>query len=831
MNRLTENGDGVIVPCLHIPISEEFDVCWAGPSPLGGGLCFGSTDGMILFADEEGLPLPTIKPGKGSVAMEAINGLVRVGTWVVVSTRADMNFWPLPGTEGGNDKGWAAQYGAHGVGTTPGGHVIAPLGRNGIMVIEPPFRPETPPTALGDTREALYIYRVIGLRSHAGTEVIACAARTAGIAAGEFSGPQTTHKMKTAAFEGLDVIDVCRLDSEGKSLAVAALSRDGSVILFRDVLATEKPLTMKFKKVQGTAYRVLSHRGELYVLTSRGVYVLGKLAARFLADQLHDGVVTQILTMPMDAVDANLAGHWLLVVMPDEVRRFDADWIHDNLSADGESQESQDFQSAVISQDWRWIDINQTARPLPVACEALKDYPAATAFYTDALRWNSGALLASLESSSLPSRNVNLDLAAKIALNMVKRGIELAQAGHADQALAALDEVVTRFHDRSESAIAELVVMALWNKGVQLRRLGRIEENLATCDSLISRFQDRPETSIASYVAMALLTKGVFLGRLGRREEAVAVFDTLVSKFENRPEVRITECVAGALVNKGHELEVRITECVAGALVNKGHELGELGRGDEALTVFDTVVSRYRNRPEVDILAQVASALVTKGYRLGKLRRAEEELATYDMLEVEFQGRTEAAIVEQVAKSCFNRAFKLGQLGRVMEELAIYDALALRFGERVEAGIAEWVAAARLNKAFRLWGLGRDAEALEVYDAVIRLQYSPEPSVISERVASALYSKGVTLCRLGDLMNAHESLAEVITRYQGNDKPGVVEVLARATQALEWIRAQGETREPWNSSDPWTQPMMNVPRDVPRDSLGLGSMSAMDFAA
>jgi tetratricopeptide (TPR) repeat protein len=440
-------------------------------------------------------------------------------------------------------------------------------------------------------------------------------------------------------------------------------------------------------------------------------------------------------------------------------------------------------------------------------------------FFTDLL--TALDAVACLESSSLSSRNVNLDLAAKIALNMVMRGIELAQAGHAKQALAALDEVVTRFHDRSESAIAELVVIALWNKGVQLRRMGRIEENLATCDSLISRFQDRPETSIASYVAMALLTKGVFLGRLGRREEAVAVFDTLVSKFENRPEVRITECVAGAVVNKGHELEVRITECVAGALVNKGHELGELGRGDEALTVFDTVVSRYWNRPEVDILAQVASALVTKGYRLGKLRRAEEELATYDMLELEFQGRTEAAIAEQVAKSLFNRAFRLGQLGRVMEELAIYDALALRFGERVEAGIAEWVAAARLNKAFHLWELGRDAEALEVYDAVIRLQYSPEPSVISERVASALYGKGVTLCRLGDLMNAHESLAQVITRYQGNDKPGVVEVLARATQALEWIRTQGETREPWNSSDSWTQPMMNVPRP----------MSAMDFAA
>lgn len=355
------------MPCLRIPMPEAFDVCWAGPSPLGGGLCFGSTDGMILFADEAGRPLSGLLPGEGSVAREAVNGVVRVGTWVVVSTRADMNFWPLPGTEGGEDEGWAAPYGAHGVGSTVSGHVIAPLGRNGIMVVDPPYRPEKPPTALADTRELLYAYRVSGLRSHSGMEAIACAARTAGVAAGEFTGSQTTQKMRTAAFKGLDVIDVCPLGSEGDSLAMAALGRDGSLILFRNVLADEKPLTMKFKRVQGTAYRLLSHCGELYVLTSRGIYVLGKLAARFLADELHDGVVTQILTMPMDAVDANLAGRWLLVVMPDEVRRFDADWIHGNVPADAESQEAEDYQSTVIRPDLLWTDINTASKPLRVA--------------------------------------------------------------------------------------------------------------------------------------------------------------------------------------------------------------------------------------------------------------------------------------------------------------------------------------------------------------------------------------------------------------------------------------------------------------------------------
>jgi hypothetical protein len=360
MSRLLENGGNINVPCLHIPLPEGFDVCWAGPSPLGTGLCFGSTDGWLLFADEEGRPLGD--PAKASVSREAINGVVRAGSWVVVSTRGDVNFWTLPGTEGGHDEVAVLPCGAHGIGTTARGDVIAPLGRNGIMFVEPPFTPETSITALGE--EGLNVYRVVSLLSPSGTEVLACAARTGGVAAGPFSGSQTT-TMRTATFNGLDVIDICPLVSGERSLAVAALSRDGSIILFRDVLADDRPVTVKFRKVQGTAYRLLSHSGELYVLTSKGLYVLGKLAARFLAGELSAGVVTRILPLPMDAVDMdNACDRWLLVVMPDEVRRFDARWLHDNVPEDPAVHEVEDFQEATRNPNWQWHDRKQTARQL-----------------------------------------------------------------------------------------------------------------------------------------------------------------------------------------------------------------------------------------------------------------------------------------------------------------------------------------------------------------------------------------------------------------------------------------------------------------------------------
>jgi len=85
-------------------------------------------------------------------------------------------------------------------------------------------------------------------------------------------------------------------------------------------------------------------------------------------DELHDDVETKILTLPMDAIDANMAGdHWLVVVLPDEVRRFDADWIHDNVPKDITGHDVQDFQSAVVSPICRYHDIDSTARQLAVA--------------------------------------------------------------------------------------------------------------------------------------------------------------------------------------------------------------------------------------------------------------------------------------------------------------------------------------------------------------------------------------------------------------------------------------------------------------------------------
>ena len=84
---------------------------------------------------------------------------------------------------------------------------------------------------------------------------------------------------------------------------------------------------------------------------------------------------------------------------------------------------------------------------------------------------------------------------------------------------------------------------------------------------------------------------GVLLGELGRSEDAVGVYDQVVARY-------------------GEASEPEMREQVAKALINKGVTLGALGRSEDAVGVYDEVVARYSDKTE-PILQQVVSVART----------------------------------------------------------------------------------------------------------------------------------------------------------------------------------------------------------------------------
>jgi methyltransferase (TIGR00027 family) len=97
--------------------------------------------------------------------------------------------------------------------------------------------------------------------------------------------------------------------------------------------------------------------------------------------------------------------------------------------------------------------------------------------------------------------------------------------GRSEDAIAAYDDLLSRFAAATELPLRELVANAVFNKGVALRALGRSEDAIAAYDDLLSRFAAATELPLRELVANALVNKGATLSALGRSEDAIAAYD------------------------------------------------------------------------------------------------------------------------------------------------------------------------------------------------------------------------------------------------------------------------------------------------------------------
>ena len=174
-------------------------------------------------------------------------------------------------------------------------------------------------------------------------------------------------------------------------------------------------------------------------------------------------------------------------------------------------------------------------------------------------------------------------------------GVKFASLGRSEEAIAAFSAVDARFAHAQESALRQEVASALLRKGDVLLGLGLSGEAIAVFEAIIARYAAAPEHAVRMQANDAMEKKQAVLKQLGRNEEAaIAAFDSTVAWASNRPQ------------------SPAVREQVARALVDKGMMLAKLGRGDDAVKVFDDVVSRFGGDPEPTIRDQVARALVSR---------------------------------------------------------------------------------------------------------------------------------------------------------------------------------------------------------------------------
>lgn len=298
---------------------KDFEVTWAGPHPFGSGFCFGSEDGELRFTDENFTPLADSGRSRSG---EAINGVARSGDWIAVSTRADVTMGnAVKSKQTGTI---VLPCGVLGIVATPGGYFAAPMGHLGVMMVKAGVATGEEFGRLDPGKPEMYFHQVIALPGRQGKDLLVCATGDTGIGLTELRWGETTYNMRVAPFEDTDVVDVCSVDSDPSAPTVAALGRNGRIIMVRDARGDARAFGIKFNAIEGTAYRLLSSGGDFFVLTSRALYMLKNLASRLKSGSLSESSTTHILVVPMAGVDANLVGdRWLLVVTADEVVRGD----------------------------------------------------------------------------------------------------------------------------------------------------------------------------------------------------------------------------------------------------------------------------------------------------------------------------------------------------------------------------------------------------------------------------------------------------------------------------------------------------------------------------
>jgi tetratricopeptide (TPR) repeat protein/DNA-binding transcriptional ArsR family regulator len=287
------------------------------------------------------------------------------------------------------------------------------------------------------------------------------------------------------------------------------------------------------------------------------------------------------------------------------------------------------------------------------------------------------------------------------------------------------------------------------------------EDELKKLDRAIRRFEGISYPGGRTQLARALVNKGNTLGQLGRGEQGIEVYESVVARF-------------------GEASEPALREQVARALFSEGVTLAQLGRGEQGIEAYESVIARFGEAFEPALRKQVGMALVNKGFTLGQLGRAEQEIETYESVVARFDEAPEPALREQVAIALLNKGITLGQLGRAEQEIEVYESVVARFGEAFEPTLREQVAMALVNKGISLGQLGRAEQEIEVYESVVaRFGEASEPT-LREQVARALFNKGNALGRLGRGEQGIEAYESVVARFGEASEPALREQVAMA---------------------------------------------------
>jgi tetratricopeptide (TPR) repeat protein len=286
----------------------------------------------------------------------------------------------------------------------------------------------------------------------------------------------------------------------------------------------------------------------------------------------------------------------------------------------------------------------------------------------------------------------------------------------------ALCNVVVKWNAESPSVLKQrLHARALLTTGLLNSEQDDREGSVAINRSIVNTYRRSNDREIRTYVAWAMTNGGLDLTELGRAEQAIEVFEQLVTLIPP---------------------EDPYLQPLAQGLNNWASALGDLGRHDEAIAIEDRVATILAERADEPNLGYLyAWALVAKGETLAFQRDFAGAINAFDDVlhrwwSSQVRGPSDR-LQEALAAALRHRSASLVALHEYDSAIADVNRAMDRFAGSRTVGIQEEVAWAMLGKAIALEQIGRRAEALSTCDLVVK-QYGHSTSAqVSEPLSRA----------------------------------------------------------------------------------------------
>lgn len=317
------------------------DLSWAGASAGDRGYCFGTEDGTVFWTNFDGVQYgkPLVNAAIDDYE-EAINGVAFNAGRMVVTTRSGSAIWNnADGKKSGRTGGRIGE-GSHGVVAGERGIFFMPLNVGGLMSVYEDLPSHFSTFVSNSQAMDLNVYRAASLVATDGRQVVALVARRGGMAMGYYKLGEVLD-LTTIELPGADFIDICQGGYSGYPSAAYAITRDSHILAFGDIMSGDRPVTLRYERIVGTAYRILSAGEFVFVLTSRALHVIHNLTAHS-TGSFRVNRTTQNKSFPLEAIDINLVGQrWLLVLLADRVLRMDLHELAKDLASDFEEKVSE----------------------------------------------------------------------------------------------------------------------------------------------------------------------------------------------------------------------------------------------------------------------------------------------------------------------------------------------------------------------------------------------------------------------------------------------------------------------------------------------------------